>query len=282
VANYTKLSTETLIQKEQEVTRELCQLQTELAHMRSSKMALYGNNELRQMNTKRYRAEYALGEIKAEMERRNRRRAAQSGEQIDWTPIHSGSTAGVAATTSTNQTKVGADHQQWHDEQIKHHQTQSGSSRQRPQTQVNPGPVQPGVQNPPPAVLPGAGVLKGGGGILKSDLVQSEKAWSPSPALPPGAGVLNESPMSMPFNPGAMGAMGGMGGMLGMPMAMMGAMGGMGSLGAPPTAEEMAMASQQFQQMQQMMAKAQDAEDNQTWKATPAVAPPAASQAERA
>lgn len=100
VANYGQLSTETLLNKEQEVTRELVELQTELSHMRSNSATSYGNNQLRQMNTKRYRAEYALGEIKAEIERRARKKL---GQAIPQGGIQGGSTAGVAATTTTNQ-----------------------------------------------------------------------------------------------------------------------------------------------------------------------------------
>lgn len=217
------------------MTKELVDLQTELSHMRSASSVSYGNNELRQMNTKRYRAEYALGEIKAEIERRARKKM---GVSIPKEGIQGGSTAGVAATTTTNTA-----HQKTREVNAACSSIMASTIGHGQQQQRHGG---GGVLKDQTAVLSGGGgVLKDSPGVMpgNSASAPSQPAWQASgpsqPAMPHN--FLAAPPqMGVNFHGGsALNA-----------MAMMGAMGGAPAM-AGPTPEEMAQASMQFQRMQQ-------------------------------
>jgi len=69
-SNFSELSLESLLEREVELANEVRQKQQALTDARRSKPLLYGNNEARQMNTRRLRAEYAHAEVKSEIERR--------------------------------------------------------------------------------------------------------------------------------------------------------------------------------------------------------------------
>eukprot|EP00445_Apocalathium_hangoei_P081052 CAMPEP_0204172930 /NCGR_PEP_ID=MMETSP0361-20130328/44524_1 /ASSEMBLY_ACC=CAM_ASM_000343 /TAXON_ID=268821 /ORGANISM="Scrippsiella Hangoei, Strain SHTV-5" /LENGTH=160 /DNA_ID=CAMNT_0051131101 /DNA_START=11 /DNA_END=490 /DNA_ORIENTATION=+ len=69
-ANFSDLSLDSLLEREVELANEVRQKQQELTDARRSKPLLYGNNEARQMNTRRLRAEYAHAEVKREIDRR--------------------------------------------------------------------------------------------------------------------------------------------------------------------------------------------------------------------
>mmetsp|Transcript_111893 Transcript_111893/g.182391 ORF Transcript_111893/g.182391 Transcript_111893/m.182391 type:complete len:322 (-) Transcript_111893:63-1028(-) len=77
-ANFSELSWESLLEREKELAKE----EKEMGHLLNRKRAestyIYGNNELRQQSTKRFRAEYAHSEVKREIERRTR---AMEGNQ---------------------------------------------------------------------------------------------------------------------------------------------------------------------------------------------------------
>jgi len=247
-ANYGQQSTETLLIKEQEVTKELVDLQTELSHIRSASTVSYGNNELRQMNTKRYRAEYALGEIKAEIERRARKKM---GVSIPKEGIQGGSTAGVAATTTTNTA-----HQKTREVNAACSSIMASTVGQGQQQQRHGG---GGVLKDQTAVLQGGGgVLKDSPGVMPGHSASgpSQPSWQGSgpsqPAMPHNFHGGNGQP-AMPHNffaaPPQMGVNFHGGSALNA-MAMMGAMGGAPAM-AGPTPEEMAQASMQFQRMQQ-------------------------------
>jgi len=215
-AAYSQLSTETLLIREKEVTQELVKLQNELNTMRSTIDIHYRSDALRQMNTKRYRAEYALGEIKAEIERRARRKM---GQEIPSEGVQSGSASGVAAVTpaNTSYTKIRETMAQstsvLAETLAESKQREANERAQRAQAQ-----------------------RAGSSGSSKKPDTQLSGSGSSNQSLPFG----NQPQMGVNFHGGsAMQA-----------MAMMGAMGGpMGA--AAPTAEEMASAANMFQQMQQ-------------------------------
>lgn len=226
-SNYCQLSTETLLEKEQEVTRKLVELQTQLSHMRSATSVTLGNNELRAMNTKRYREEYVLGEIKAEVERRARKRM---GQAIPKGGIQGGSTAGVAATTTSNQ------------EHAKLRKVNNACTNVLADSLIE----QAGGKRPTPQLM----MNGSGGGVLKDPDADAFPGTSmpknpgpaPNPPSQPSMPAMLPAPPQMGINFHGGTAMNA--------MAMMGAMGAaMASAG--PTPEEMAQASMQFQRMQQ-------------------------------
>lgn len=239
-ANYSKQSTETLLEKEQEATKQLLDLQTELSHMRAASSVTLGNNELRAMNTKRYRAEYVLGEIKAEIERRARKRM---GQAMPAQGIPGGSTAGVAATTTSNQA---------HEKVRQVNKACTSVLAQSLREQAGGGKYPHQMQQMVPE---GAGVLKedppdpfsvtvAGGRAIKTTRPEPV----PQEAFQP-VSVASQSSQSEPQAPqmGMMPQMG-MNFDAGNPMNAMSMM---------PTPEEMAQASMQFQQMQQMFMASQ-------------------------
>lgn len=70
VASYSELSLDSLLEREVELANEVRQRQQELSDARRIKPLLYGNNEARQMKTRRIRAEYAHAEVQREIQRR--------------------------------------------------------------------------------------------------------------------------------------------------------------------------------------------------------------------
>jgi len=69
-ANYPDLSYESLCQLKDELTRDFQETQLALTKLRSDSPFLYGNDRLRQMNTKRYKVEHNLREVQNEIQRR--------------------------------------------------------------------------------------------------------------------------------------------------------------------------------------------------------------------
>eukprot|EP00928_Gymnodinium_smaydae_P036265 TRINITY_DN2536_c0_g1_i1.p2 TRINITY_DN2536_c0_g1~~TRINITY_DN2536_c0_g1_i1.p2 ORF type:complete len:323 (+),score=97.30 TRINITY_DN2536_c0_g1_i1:49-1017(+) len=73
VSNFSEASTEDLLQQEAELAEKARETQLAVAKIRGANLILYGNNELRQLNTKRLRAEYAHAEVQRELARRRQR-----------------------------------------------------------------------------------------------------------------------------------------------------------------------------------------------------------------
>lgn len=224
-ANYSQLSTETLLVKEQEATQNLVKLQAELERMRTNIGIHYRSDPLRQMNTKRYRAEYALGEIKAEIQRRARRKM---GQDMPAEGIHSGSMSGIIATTISNTSHA------------KTRETSTACSgiladdlkKQREKQEAD-------KRNQ----------RSGGGSANVFQQWQSQMGpemqfdTSASSSGPPALSQKSVFPFPCPATPSAVNT-----------MAMMNAMGG-----GAPTPQEMAAAAMQFQSMMGAMQNMQDA-----------------------
>jgi len=105
VSDYTKLSMDSLMDRELELANEVRQRQQELSDARRIKPLLYGNNEARQMKTRRIRAEYALAEVQREIQRRFKAKeeageAMGGGQQSSASAHRSGKQAASSSSTA--------------------------------------------------------------------------------------------------------------------------------------------------------------------------------------
>lgn len=228
-ANYSQLSTETLLIKEQEATQDLVKVQTELERMRTNIGIHYRSDPLRQMNTKRYRAEYALGEIKAEIQRRARRK---QGQDMPKEGIHSGSMSGVIATTLCNTSHA----------KTRQDATQAASvlaDSLKKEREAQEREKQEAEQLKRSFVASSSSSARASG--------NGETSF-PFPC-PPTSSAINNMAMMSAMGPSSQGDMN--------PAAMMQMMSAMGA--GAPTPQEMAAAAMQFQAMQQAMKAASPA-----------------------
>jgi len=219
-ANYSQLSTETLLVKEQEATQNLVKLQAELERMRTNIGIHYRSDPLRQMNTKRYRAEYALGEIKAEIQRRARRKM---GQAMPAEGIQSGSMSGIIATTLSNTSHAKTRESSTDCSRILAESlTKEREKQEAERRNQRSGRAMPQIPQMGPEMQFGS---------------------SASSSEPPALSQKSVFPFPCPSTPSAVNT-----------MAMMNAMGG-----GAPTPQEMAAAAMQFQSMMEQMGAMQDA-----------------------